>query len=364
MIRRRKSPDGLPYRVYERYGVRVYSIGYKLPSGKWAFRFECPVTDINGIDKARKQAIEQSARVMVDAPMGGFQNLVSAWFDWQENLDRTSTKKRATSTIEENRREAKNIIQAFGHLLPDEITRTMGYEYLDACEAAKRPEKGNKEISLARLILEYGVRLGMIDVNPFDGLRKNKTIKAKRYVTDSELALAVEVGRMLGSSYHILALCLKTAYLCVGRSVEARAFTINNITDDGIVWHDGKDKSKAPTLFSWTSELRATIDEAKAIKRHKIAGTMYLFGNLSGQRYTKSGWGKLLGELMNQCETVAEKRKLEFTRFNLQHCRPKSVSDKLRKGDDDVRDATRHTGEKMIATVYDRRDMKQAKPAA
>ena len=31
----------LPYRVYERYGVRVYSIGDKLKSGKWAFRYDC-----------------------------------------------------------------------------------------------------------------------------------------------------------------------------------------------------------------------------------------------------------------------------------------------------------------------------------
>lgn len=363
MIKRRASPDGLPYRVYERYGARVYSIGYKLASGAWAFRYSCPVANAVEIAQIKKQAIEESTRVNMVRPIGGFEGLVKAWFDWQEALPTSSTKKRASSTLAENRRESVKLVSAFGHLQLDEITKTMGYEYLDACEAGNRPEKGNKEISLARLILEYGVRLGMIEVNPFDGLRKNKTVKVKRYVTDSELALAVEVGRLAGSSYHILALCLKTAYLCVGRSVEARAFTINNITDAGIVWHDGKDRSKAPTLFSWTPELRATIDEAKAIKRHKIAGTMYLFGNLSGQRYTKSGWGKLLGELMNQCETVANQRKLEFQRFNLQHCRPKSVSDKLRKGDDDVRDATRHTGEKMIATVYDRREMKKATPA-
>ena len=42
MIRRREKPDGLPYRVYERRGVRVYSIGYKGDGGAWAFRLQCP----------------------------------------------------------------------------------------------------------------------------------------------------------------------------------------------------------------------------------------------------------------------------------------------------------------------------------
>jgi integrase len=363
MIRRRITPDGLPYRLYERRGVRVYSIGYKLKSGKWAFRYECPVTDLNEVARLRRKAIEESTRIRSDRPIGGFEGLVKAWFDWQEALPLSSTKKRAASTIAENKRESVKIVTAFGHLQLDEITKTMGYEYLDACEAGNRPEKGNKEISLARVILEYGVRLGMIEANPFDGLRKNKTVTKQHYVENSDLSLALEVGRSMGGPYHIQALCLKTAYLCVGRSVEARAFTINHITDAGLVWHDGKTKTKAPTLFSWTPELRAIVDEALAVKRNHVAGSMFLFGNMQGQRYTKSGWGKLLGNLMDKCELVAAERKIEFHRFNLQHCRPKGVSDKLNRGDLDTRDATRHTSEKMISTVYDRRKMKKSTPS-
>lgn len=101
------------------------------------------------------------------------------------------------------------------------------------------------------------------------------------------------------------------------------------------------------------------------IKRRASAdGLPYRVYERYGQRYTTSGWGKLMGTLMDNCEALAAERKIEFTRFSLQHCRPKGVSDKLRNGDDDVRDATRHTSEKMIATVYDRRDMKKSTPAA
>ncbi len=57
MIRRRASPDGLPFRVYERFGVRVYSIGYKMQSGRWAFRYECPIGDGPAIAALRRKAI-------------------------------------------------------------------------------------------------------------------------------------------------------------------------------------------------------------------------------------------------------------------------------------------------------------------
>ena len=45
-------------------------------------------------------------------------------------------------------------------------------------------------------------------------------------------------------------------------------------------------------------ELRATIDEAIAIKRNSLAGTMFIFGNMRGQRYTKGGWKAMLDDLM------------------------------------------------------------------
>jgi hypothetical protein len=64
-----------------------------------------------------------------------------------------------------------------------EMVKADAYTYLDACLTATdakgaprpRPAKGNKEISLARTILEYGVRCGKLDGQPFDGVTKLKT---------------------------------------------------------------------------------------------------------------------------------------------------------------------------------------------
>ena len=49
-------------------------------------------------------------------------------------------------------------------------------------------------------------------------------------------------------------------------------------------------------------------DEAVAAKRNKLAGSWYVFGNLSGQRYTKGGWKATLAKLMAACVTEAAKR--------------------------------------------------------
>jgi len=102
-------------------------------------------------------------------------------------------------------------------------------------------------------------------------------------------------------------------------------------------------------------DLRATIDEALAVKRNKLAGSWYVFGNLGGQRYTKGGWKATLSKLMVECVAEAERRKDTFLPFSLQDCRPKGVSDKLARGDADTIDATVHSSERMIRQVYDRR---------
>jgi integrase len=364
MIRRRATPDGLPFRVYERFGVRVYSIGYKRRSGVWAFRYECPVGNLAEIAKLRRKAILESANVQDDMPTGGFAGLVEAWFEWQEKLPVSSADKRADSTISENKREAANLKTAWGHLEPRDITKTMGYDYLGACVTAKRPEKGNKEMALAHLILEWGVRKNVLVENPLTKLRKNKVIRQRKLVTAQEMALAVEMGRKHGGARLIVALALKTAWLCVRRPVEVRGITRHAITDDGLVWTDGKDKTKAKVLIEWSDDLRATIEEAKRLKRNKDAGSLLLFGNMSGQRYTKGGWKAMLHDLMTACEEEAERRKMEFRKFNLQDCRPLGVSDKLDRGDLDTQNATGHTDGKMIARHYDRREIKRAKPAA
>lgn len=365
MIKRREKPDGLPYRVYERFGVNKYSIGYKLENGKWAFKSQCSVHDQKAIAKLKADAIQQAAQLLMASGhdgTGGVVSLINSWFEWQEKLPPRDPNKRAASTIKENEREAANLKKSFGHLEPHQITIVLGYEYLDACAMNDRPAKGNKEIALFQVILEWAVRKNIIQSNPLRGIRKNKTVVVKRYVTDIEIFIAQTVGRKMGGSCHIVAMALKTAWLCLRRSVEVRSITMQSITEAGIVWQDGKTKNKTPVLVEWTKELKDTIDEVQTIKRNHVAGTMYLFGNMRGQKYTKGGWKSILDDLMRGCVKYAEENNLEFKPFSLQDCRPKGASDKLIQGHTDVQDAMNHTSDKLIRQVYDRRQVKKATP--
>lgn len=374
MIRRREKPDGLPFRVYERHGVRKYSIGYKGVDGVWAYRLTCSIDDKPKIAQLRREAVKKANEIGMGAPTeGSFSALADAWLKRQRALPSGTEGKRADSTLAENERELAMLKKGFGLMPVAQMEKADAYEYLDACLLARdkkgnprpRPEKGNKEIGLARVVLEYGVRVRLITSNPFDGVEKLVTAKSDRWVSDSELALAVEVGRKMGGPQHIVALALRTAWLCVRRSVEVRALTRDQITDPGIVWKGAK-RQKGQTvktaLIEWSAELKTTIDEALAIKRNKIAGSWYVFGNLNGQRYTKGGWKKTLSNLMVECVAEAERRRIAFAPFSLQDCRPKGVSDKLEQGDKDTMDATLHTSERMIRQVYDRRRIRVAKP--
>lgn len=375
MSRRRTRPDGLPFRVYERRGVRLYSIGHKGDGGRWTFRLTCPIGDRHQVAALRREAVHRALALALGAPAeDSFDALVRAWFERQEKLPAGTAGKRADSTLAENRREAENLRKAMGHLRVQDIEKADAYEYLDACLLAvdddgnprPRPEKGNKEIALARRILEFGVRTRKIVVNPFAGVEKLRTEKADRCVSPAELELATDVGRRLGGPQHICALALKTAFLCLRRSVEVRAFTRDQIKTEGIIWKAAKrqhGQAERFALIEWSDELRATVDEAIAIKRWKLAGTWYVFGNLKGQRYTKGGWKATLSKLMKECTAEAQRRGVPFQPFSLQDCRPMGVSQKLEQGDGDVIDATLHTSERMVRQVYDRRRVRSARPA-
>jgi hypothetical protein len=368
MSRHRQRPDGLPFRLYERMGSRLYSIGYKLPSGAWAFRLACLATDAPKVRETRAEGIARAAKIERGAPARDtVEALIDAWFMRQRAMPKDTALRRADSTLKENEREAKNLRKAFGHLLVAELLKSDAYAYQDACLMRKtqRSAKANKELALMHTILEHGVRVGLVATNPFDGIEKIPTTTPRRYVSDVELQLALEVGRKMGPPQQIVALALKTAWLCVRRSVEVRALERSHLTEQGIEWtaakrQQGHDEQRG--LIEWSPALRATVDEALAVRRSKDAGTQYVFGNLAGHRYTKGGWKATLARLMNACSAEADRRKLVFKPFSLQDCRPKGVSDKLAKGHGDTQDATLHTSERMVRQVYDRRRRKVAKP--
>lgn len=369
MPTRRDKPDGLPFNCYEKRGKRTYSICYRDPKTRRAIIWEsCPVADAMAVSALRRKVVKRIADLQGGAPAGdSFEALARAWLAAANAEPEGSEERRADTTLAENKREIDKLCAVLGHLRADEITATDGYEYLEAGRAKRRAVKANKEIALASVVFEWGIRKGRVTANPFRGLRKNKSAPSSRLVTPAEMDVAVRAGRKMGGAYLIIALALKTAFLCLRRSVEVRDLQRHQIKDDGIEWVAAKRKrgTAARTgLIEWSPELRATIDEVLAVKRNTGVESWYVFGNLRGGKYTKGGWKKMLANLMDTAEADAVLEAIEFKRFSLQDCRPMGVTAKVARGDSDVQDATLHRDRKMIDQVYDRRAATRATPAA
>lgn len=366
MTRQRKQNDGLPHRVYEYRGIKGYSIGYKGRNNAWLFRLKCPIDDARKIQQLRRDATRRALAIGAnDQELETVDQLIASWFEWQDGLPASSSRKRAESTLAENRRESRQLRDVFGAMAIADVSDTNAYEYLDKCEKLGRGPKANKEIGLLKAMMKLAVRRGVIKLNPIAELEMLPMQASNRYVEDHELELALAVGRDLGGPQHIAALALQTAYLCVRRSVEIRDLTIADVRDNGILWENKKSSAsdfKRKVLIEWSPELRKVINEALSIERKSSAVGIHIFGNLDGQRYTKGGWKSTLGRLMKACLKTAQEKGMPFKSFSLQDLRPKGVSDKLAIGHTDVIDATLHTSERMVRQVYDRRRQRKARP--
>lgn len=363
MIGRRKSPDGMPFRLYERLGKFKVSYGYKLPDGKWAFRLTAAASDKGACARIRAEAIER-ANELNGAPVesGATEALFKRYFTWQRSLPADSEERKADSTLDENEHnEAKRLLKTFGKVKPAAIKPVHIYKYLDGRAGEGAPAKANKEIALLSAVLEFGRRKGVLETNPCRDIKYNKTKPDTRYVTPAELSLVVRVARERGGMYVVAALCLRAAYLTVSRPDEMRKITRQAITDAGVEMPVGKRKkgqAQKFKLIEWSDELRAVMKEALALQR---TTSMYVFGNSDGQPYTTSGWNTNLRRLMVHAEKKAKEEGIEFTRFTLKDMRPAAVTDRVDEGDETITNATGHSSDRMVRQVYDRRKKKAAR---
>jgi integrase len=362
VIGRRKSPDGLPFRLYERKGKFKISYGYKLPNGKWAFRLSALVKNATAIADIRRDAILRAEVLNGNAVQPGTTaDLIDRYFVWQESMPEDSEMRKATITLKENKVESAWLVRVFGAMPPEAIKPRHIYAFLANRAAKGAPAKANKEIALLSAILEYGRRDGKPEVNPCHAIKYNKTRPRQKYVEATDLELAIKIARERGGSYLVMALCLYTAYLTVSRPTEMRALTRKSIKPNGIEVAIGKRKkgqAQRNKLIEWSPALRAAIEEAVQLQR---TSSVYIFGNVHGQVYTRSGWNTIWTRLMKYCEKHAEDEGIDFTRFTLADMRPSAVTDRKEDGEVNTTDATGHSDSRMVEKIYDRRKTKTAK---
>lgn len=362
MIGRRKSPDGLPFRLYVDKGKFKVSFYYKLPDGKRAFTISANANHAEAVAEARKKAIEQAEELNGTAPqLGTIAMLVDRYFKWQLGMQANDARRKANSTIEENQVEAKNIVKVFGKMAPSGIKPKHVYGYLAHRADAGAPAKANKEIALLSAILEYGRTRGELEVNPCRGIKYNKTKPSTKLVDDAHLDYAIREARQRGGQYLIMALCFYVAYLTTSRPDEMRGLKRSAKTPEGLKIPVGKrkaDQAQKYKIIQWSPKLEAAIDEALKLQR---TSSMLIFGNTEGQEYTRSGWGTNWRRLMTYCEKRAKEEGVEFERFSLKDMRPKSVTQRVEAGETNIINSTGHVDERMIRKTYDRSVIKRAK---
>lgn len=364
MIGRRQSPDGMPFRLYERIGKFKISYGYKLPGGTWAFRLTAEASDKAACARIKSEAIERANVLngVVPESAGETEALFKRYFAWQHGLPRDSEDRKAESTLNENERyEAPRLVRTFGKVKPSLIKPVHVYKYLDGRAAEGAPAKANKEIALLSAVLEFGRRKGVLETNPCRDIKYNKTSPDTRKVERDELDLVMRVARERGGMYVVAALCLRAAYLTVSRPDETRKLTRQAIGSEGVkiaVGKRRKGQAQKHKLIEWSPDLRAVFDEALSLQR---TTSMYVFGNSDGQPYTVSGFNTNLRRLMAHCAKKAEAEGMEFTRFTLKDMRPTAVTLRVGEGDDTITDATGHNTDRMVKTVYDRRTTRKAR---
>lgn len=367
MIGRRTKPDGLPFRLYVRAGKRKTTFFYRHRDNTQEKLAEARTVNKAEVHEARQRAVARATELNTGAPArGSVSELIEQYFSWQDALPFDSEMRKARSTLDENKREAKNLTKFFGAMAPEAVLPKHCYAYQDARISMNAGAKANKELALFSAVFEFARRKGWIETNPCRGI-KRVPVKPRTYLlNENDLMFALDMARKLGGSYLIQALAAQVCWLTVRRPSEILALSRQQITDDGILFTAAKRKAgqaEIRGLITWSPALRAAIDESLAVKRQRVAGTFLVFGNQAGQRYTKSGWGAIWRRLMDHCEREAVEQGKTFTRFTLADCRPRGVTDKQARGDSDTQDATLHSDGRMIAAHYDRRRVRVAKPA-
>ncbi len=365
MIRRRDTNNGLPWRVYERYGTRIWHIYYQPATGPRVVLVKCFASDMTKAEAraAAKLRYQQLYGHTPDAIVETltFQKLGERYFDWQQAMPGSDDQRKADSTLEGNGVEFRTLCKVFGEMEPDAITTADWYTYQDARRKKGNGPKANKEIALASVILEYGRARGLVKTNSAKGTKRVKTRPRQRRVTLAEIDALLQVARRMGPGATVQVLCARAAMLCLRRPGEILALRPANVTEDGIAFIATKRKAgemERRTVIEWSDELRATIAEAQAVER-RVHISPLIFGNLTGGMYTRSGWGASWRRLMGKARDEIP----GFELFTLQDCRPGGVTDKRERGDTDVQDATMHADVRMIDQVYDRRKTRRATPA-
>jgi len=143
------------------------------------------------------------------------------------------------------------LIPVFGEMQPSDITSGLVAQYLKRREDAGAGVIANREVAVLSSAFNHAMRLGLADLNPCYGVRRNRERPKTRYVTNDELRAALRKAPT--GLRHLL----WGAYLTGLRQKDLISMTWDQVTEDGLEIQQSKDGKHL--LIELTDSLRRLL---------------------------------------------------------------------------------------------------------
>ena len=326
--KRRPENKGLPVRWQFTHGAYYFRVPPGLEhrwENKKRFRLGKTLPESYREWAKRLDSVKENARTVAD--------LLDRYL-----LEVVPTK--APATQQTNVLFVNQLRAIFGEAELLSIKPTHVYQYVDKRKVKiKDPKSGrmkggrivaHREIEVLSHAFTKAVEWGYIDRHPFKGeVRLEGEAPRDRYVEDWEIieALSLDSQRKKGSILTIHAYIRLKLMTGMARSDLLR-LTDANVTEDGIhiKRHKTASSSGKQTIYTWTPELRAAIED---VKLSRPATSHLLFCKRDGTGYFNeetgdtSGWNSIWQRFMDR--VLSETKVVE--RFTEHDLRAKCASD-------------------------------------
>jgi integrase len=259
----------------------------------------------------------------------------------------------AVTTQEGYRIAIAKLRPVFGEMQLRDVKPAHVYRYVD-----KRTRKvsAHREVEVLSAAFLKAVEWGELDRHPFKGdVRLEGEAPRKRYLEDWEVAeLFALKSRRAGDAVPIVQAYLRLKLLTPMRQGDLLRLTMASIKDDGIHVdpHKTAGSSGKRTVYTWSDELRAAVDQAKAVRP---ALSPFLFCTRRGKGYMNEmtgrapGWKSMWQRF--QARVMAETKIVErFTEHDLR-AKVGSDADSVER----ARALLSHADPRITERVYRRR---------
>jgi integrase len=236
------------------------------------------------------------------------------------------TKRSAQTRVDEGK-ALDRLKRVYGHMLPEAVSAPMLYQYLD-----RRQTKDGKpalvaarhEIMLLGHVYGKAMRWGVARSNPVRGLDFGGRAGKRRQVS------LIEVDQVRALASPRMQIAIDLAVITGQRRGDLLALTRSQLTDEGIVFRQSK--TGAGVLITWSHDLRAIVDRAKALAPQIPAE--YLIRKANGRPYSARGFSAIWQRLMTKHANAGGQR---FTFHDL-----RSVSADGAESPEEARDRLGH----------------------